>query len=89
MERSFRSRNVDVSIRETDDQVELTLDGHPIDVAKVDGEYHSQLANQFVGFKTLDELVDTLLHNEGRVWTLHGDTGPPGPHHHGGGGEHR
>jgi hypothetical protein len=85
MERSFRSRNVDVFIRESDDRVEVTLDGQPIDVEKIDGEYHSQLANQFVGFKTLDELVDTLLHNEGRVWSLSGDIGSPGGHRHGGG----
>lgn len=48
------------------------LDGLPVPVSIVDGEYHSQLANQFTAFPTIDEVVETLLANEGRTWTLHG-----------------
>ena len=80
--RRYRTRNVDVEVRETglglrgaragDKRVELTLDGKPIDVEMVDGQYHCQLANQFMAFDSIDEVVDTLLANEGRTWTLHG-----------------
>lgn len=86
--RHFRSRGVDVSIREAKDRVELTLDGVPIRVSVVDGKFHSQLANQFRSFDSVDEVVDTLLANEGRTWTLHGHVCDDrcGPHgHHGGG----
>ena len=100
--RRYRMRGVDVAIKEdnlglhggraADNKVQLTLDGKPIDVEMVDGKYHCQLANQFVAFDTIDEVVDTLLANEGRTWTLHGHfcderCGPAG-HHHGGGGGH-
>jgi len=86
--RSYRSRGVDVETRETKNRVELRLDGIPFDVEIVDGEYHSQLANQFTSFASLDEVVDTLLANEGRTWTLHGHfcderCGPAGHHHDG------
>lgn len=94
--RSYRSRGVDVQIRETKTRVEVTLDGMPIDVEIVDGEYHSQFANQFTSFASVDEVVDTLLANEGRTWTLHGHfcderCGPEGHHHdrpHAHGGHH-
>jgi hypothetical protein len=86
--RSYRSRGVDVEIRERKDHVEVTLDGVPIRVDIVDGEYHSQLANQFTAFASVDEVVDTLLANEGRTWTLRGHIcdercGPAGHHHEG------
>jgi hypothetical protein len=84
--RQYRSRGVDVEIRESADQVDLTLDGLPVHVSIVDGEYHSQLANQFTAFETIDEIVDTLLANEGRTWTLHGHVCDQrcgrGGHHH-------
>lgn len=86
--RRYRSRGVDVEIRETKNRVEVRLDGMPIDVEIVDGEYHSQFANQFIAFATVDEVVDTLLANEGRTWTLTGHfcderCGPAGHHHEG------
>jgi hypothetical protein len=89
--RKYRSRGVDVEIRESADEVELSLDGMQVPVSIVDGEYHSQLANQFTAFETIDEVVDTLLANEGRTWTLHGhvcdercdDRGGGHRHHHG------
>jgi hypothetical protein len=96
--RRYRSRGVDVEIREAADRVELTLDGMPVPVSIVDGEFHSQLANQFTAFETIDEIVDTLLANEGRTWTLHGHVcdercGPHGhhqdPRHHHGDHGHR
>ena len=77
MERSFRSQGVDVTIRESKDRVELELNGEPIEVAKIDDQYHSQLAHQFRPFDSMDELVDTLLRNEGRFWKL----APPGTAH--------
>jgi hypothetical protein len=99
--RRYRTRGVEVEIKENtlglrggraaDNRVELTLDGKPIDVEMVDGKYHCQLANQFMAFDTIDEVVDTLLANEGRTWTLHGhfcdERCGPGGHHHGGAGQ--
>lgn len=70
--RRYRSRGVEVEISEARDRVELKLDGKPIHVSIVDGEIHCQLANQFTAFGSIDEVVDTLLANEGRTWTLHG-----------------
>ena len=80
--REYRTRGVEVRIRETslglhgaralDNRVELTLDGKPIHVSIVDGKVHCQLANQFTAFDSIDDVVDTLLANEGRTWTLHG-----------------
>ena len=65
--------------------MELTLDGTPDPVSIVDGEFHSQLAEQFAAFETIDEVVETLLANEGRTWTLTADCderrGPHGHHH--------
>lgn len=83
MERSFRSQGVDVTIRESDDRVELELNGQPIEVAKIDGKYHSQTAHQFKSFATIDDLVDTLLRNEGRYWKLEGPAEPGHPGHGG------
>jgi hypothetical protein len=85
--RRYRSRGVDVEIDETPEKIELRLDGHPIDVELIDGEYHSQTANMFTSFGSVEEIVDTLLATEGRTWTLHGHVcdercGPQG--HHGG-----
>jgi len=85
--RSYRSRGVDVEIEESGERVELKLDGHPIDVELIDGEYHSQTANMFTSFGSVEEIVDTLLAQEGRTWTLHGHVcdescGREG-HHHG------
>jgi hypothetical protein len=90
--RSYRSRGVDVEIVESADKVELTLDGHPIDVELIDGEYFSNTAGMFTSFGSVDEIVDTLLANEGRTWTLHGhvcdERCGPGGHHHGVGERH-
>jgi hypothetical protein len=79
--RRYRSRGVEVEIREAKDHVELMLDGIPINVSIIDGQFHSQLANQFKSFATIEEVVDTLLANEGRTWVLHS----PGTGHGGGG----
>ena len=97
--RSYRSRGVNVEISESKDRVELKLDGKPIDVSVIDGKFHSQLANQVTEFGSVDDIVDVLLANEGRTWTLHGrvcdrpshpggqhhDHGPGHPHEEGGG----
>jgi hypothetical protein len=84
--RQYRSRGVEVEIREAKDQVELKLDGIPIHVSIIDGKVHSQLANQFRAFDSIDEVVDTLLSNEGKTWTLHGHVCDArcraGGHHH-------
>lgn len=85
--RRFRSRGVDVEIREGRNRVELKLDGQPIRVAIIDGKVHCQLAGQFRTFESIDDVVDTLLANEGRTWTLHGHIcdercGEAGHHHH-------
>jgi hypothetical protein len=91
--RRFRSRGVDVEIRTVRrNAVELKLDGVPIEVEVVDGEFHSQRAHMFASFASIDALVDTLLSNEGRTWTLHGHVcdarcSTQG-HHHGGGESH-
>jgi hypothetical protein len=70
--RRYRSRGVDVEIREARKRVELKLDGQPIEVSIIDGKVSCQLAGQFRMFESVDEVVDTLLANEGRTWTLHG-----------------
>jgi hypothetical protein len=84
--RSFRSRGIDVQISESKDHVELTLDGVPIKVSVVDGKYHSQLANQFVGFSSIEDVVEMLLSHQGKTWTLHGhvcdESCGPDCHHH-------
>ena len=101
--RQYVSRGVDVRITAENDELELRLDDIPIAVAYLNGEYHSQLANQFTGFPTMDALVDSLLETEGKTWSLHGglrdgtyphggEHGVPGTghgHHHGheGGGD--
>ena len=101
--RSYRSRGVNVEISEAKNRVELKLDGKPIHIGVVDGKFHSQLANQFTEFGSVEDVVETLLANEGRTWTLHGhlcdercregdhhhDDGPSHglDHHHGEGGE--
>lgn len=72
MTRHYRRRGVDVEIREAKDHVELKLDGKPIPVRIIDGEVHCQLASMFSAFGSVDDVVDTLLANEGRTWTLHG-----------------
>lgn len=98
--RRYRSRGVDVEVgeakpaiamkhdgRTTETSViELKLDGKPIHVSLIDGKYYSQLANQFTAFGSVDDIVDTLLTNEGRTWTLHGhlcdERCSDGDHHH-------
>ena len=84
--RRYRSRGVNVEIGETKPAiamnregqptetriVDLKLDGKPIHVSVIDGKYHCQLANQFTAFESVDDIVETLLANEGRTWTLHG-----------------
>ncbi|MDQ3937569.1 MAG: hypothetical protein M3253_02695 [Chloroflexota bacterium] len=90
--RSYRSRGVDVEIRESPERVHLKLDGHPIDVEFIDGEYYSNTAGMFTSFNSVEEIVDTLLDNEGRTWTLHGhvcdERCGTGGHHHGAGERH-
>ena len=84
MKRRFQQRGIDVVVDESGDMVDLRLNGVPIDVSKIDGAYHSQTANQFIAFETLDELIDTLARNEGRYWKLEGatDDGMDGDHGH-------
>jgi len=48
------------------------LDGHPIKVDLLDGKYSSQTSNMFRTYDSVEEIVDQLLTNEGRTWTLHG-----------------
>ena len=92
--RRYRSRGIDVEIRETKNDIDLKLDGIPIHVSIIDGKVHCQLANQFRAFDSIDEVVDTLLANEGRTWSLHGHVcdercGERGHHHdHGRGHDH-
>jgi hypothetical protein len=88
-ERSFKRQGVDVTIREDGDRVELELDGHPVPVSRVEGKYLSQFAHMFKTFDSVDAVVDTLLENEGRTWTLSGGApgsplGGHGSHEHGG-----
>jgi hypothetical protein len=80
--RQYRSRGVDVEIRESADAVELTLDGHPIKVDYLDGRYSSQTANMFRTYDSVEEIVDELLANEGRTWLLHGGPGDDHDHDH-------
>ncbi|WP_371589023.1 hypothetical protein [Streptomyces virginiae] len=95
--RRYMSRGVDVQIGEAESGgVNLRLDGLPVDVIFLNGEYHSQLANMFTGFRTIDDLVDSLLETQGKTWVLrggartcagHGGGGHDhGGHDHGGGG---
>jgi hypothetical protein len=70
--RRYESNGVEVEIREAKNRVELKLDGKPIRVSIIDGKFHSQLANQFMAFDSIDDVVNTLLATEGRTWTLHG-----------------
>ncbi|MEV7442909.1 hypothetical protein AB0O22_17430 [Streptomyces sp. NPDC091204] len=81
--RHYVSRGVDVRVTEEADEIRLQLDDMPINVTYLHGEYHSQLANQFTGFPTIDALVDSLLETEGQTWTLHGRL-RGGGHSHGG-----
>jgi hypothetical protein len=87
-ERRYQSRGHDVVVREGENVVELELDGIPVDVEYLDGAYHSQTAHSFRSFPTIDALVEELLRNEGRFWSLHGDVRQRTPHegheHHGG-----
>jgi hypothetical protein len=81
-ERRYESRGHEVVVREGDDAVELELDGIPIDIEYIDGAYHSQTAHSFRSFPTIDAVVEELLRNEGRLWSLHGDVrGPMAPGH--------
>ncbi|MFD7132035.1 hypothetical protein [Streptomyces sp. NPDC059894] len=81
------SRGVHVRIVEREDGgVDLRLDGMPVHVTYMDGEYHSQLANMFTGFPTVDDLVESLLQTQGRTWVLRGGHGGGGHGGHGGGG---
>lgn len=89
--RRYRSRGVDVEIRESRGRVELSFDGVAIPVSFIDGRYHSDRANQFRAFESVDEIVETLLSNEGRTWTLHGhvcDERCAGGSHHDHGHDH-
>lgn len=81
-ERSFKRKGVDVTIREKGDRVELELNGHPVEVDVSEGQYSSQFAHMFRTFDSVEEIVDTLLENEGKTWTLEG--GGKSMHRHGG-----
>ncbi len=84
--RRYTAHGIEVAIEEGKEGISLTLDGEPIEVTRIGDEYHSQLANQFTAFATIDELVEELLRNEGRYWVLQrGAAGPSHPHHHMGG----
>ena len=83
--RRFLNRGVKVEISEGTDRAALTLDGVPIDVSVDRGEYFAHVAHMFTSFGSMDALVDHLLANEGRTWTLHGhvcDERCGGGHHH-------
>ena len=83
--RRFLNRGVQVEIGEAPGTVALTLDGVPIEVSVDRGEYFAHVAHMFTGFGSIDALVDHLLANEGRTWTLHGhvcDEHCRGGHHH-------
>lgn len=84
--RNYKSRGVNVEIKEAKNHVELKLDGRPISVSIIDGKFHSQIAHMFASFESIDDVVDTLLTNEGRTWTLHGhicnELCRDGKHHH-------
>ena len=83
--RRFLNRGVRVEISEAPDAVALRLDGVPIEVSVDRGEYFAHVAHMFTGFGSVDALVDHLLANEGRTWTLHGhvcDERCGGGHHH-------
>jgi hypothetical protein len=82
MERKYKSHGVDVAVTEKGDEVTLELNGSPIEVAKIDGRYHSQTVHQFRWFDSLEDLVETALKNEGRFWQLESEPGRP--HDHGG-----
>ncbi|MFF1374579.1 hypothetical protein OG280_00505 [Streptomyces virginiae] len=97
--RHYVSRGMDVRITAEKEEIELRLNGMPVDVIYLDGEYHSQMANQFTGFPTIDALVESLLQTQGRTWSgrggsccgghPHGEGGHPhdgGGHPHDGGG---
>jgi hypothetical protein len=90
--RRFLNRGVQVEIREAPGRVALTLDGVPIEVSVDRGEYFAHVAHMFTGFGSIDALVDHLLANEGRTWTLHGHVCDErcrgGGHHHGHGSGH-
>jgi hypothetical protein len=98
--RRFLNRGVLVEISESpgdaargaSHRVALTLDGVPIDVTVEGGEYFAHEAHMFTGFGSMDVLVDHLLANEGRLWTLHGHVCDErcrgGHHHHGDGSGH-
>jgi len=79
-----------VELYEDDDGVSLKIDGHPIDVEVVDGKYASHLANMFVDYDDVYQLIDQLFATEGKTW-LFGHPHHPHPHpvapdagHHGG-----
>jgi hypothetical protein len=83
--RRFLNRGVQVEVSEAPNKVALTLDGVPIDVSVDRGEYFAHVAHMFTAFGSIDALVDHLLENEGRTWTLHGhvcDENCRGGHHH-------
>ena len=86
--RLYRARGVEVAVVQDRKRVELKLDGIPIHVTVVDGEFHCQLANQFTALGSIDHVIEVLLATEGRTWTLHGhlcDT-TCGPNERGSGG---
>ena len=59
-----------VEIAEDDKGVRLTIDRHPVEVEIVDGKYSSHLANMFVMYDDIYQLVDELFANEGRTWVF-------------------
>lgn len=59
-----------VEIGEDDQGVHLTIDRHPVEVEIVDGKYSSHLANMFVMYDDIYQLLDELFENEGRTWVF-------------------
>jgi hypothetical protein len=77
--RRYRRDGYDVDIAEGPDTVTLSLNGHAVDVAVIDGKYHSALAHPFVAFDDIDQIVDRLVAGEGRTWRM-AHAHPPHPH---------
>lgn len=73
-----------VEIREDANSVSLTIDGHPVEVTKVDGRYSSLFAHMFIDFDSVDAIVDQLFETEGQTWVF-SHVHHPHPHDHDGG----
>jgi hypothetical protein len=61
----------------------LLVDGYPIDVAVIDGEYHSMHASMFRGYPSLESLAEAVVQGRGPYWRP-GPAGHEHGHHDGG-----